>query len=124
VEKSRQGPEGLAMILWKAPLWLGLLLALSASAEKPTFSLKNYHRIQDGMALAAVERFLGPGTEVTLDEIPFVHGKAPMELERAVVGDHFYRWWKDPSRPHGTSYILIGVKEGKVVKKFYFSYSL
>ncbi len=74
----------------------------------------DFDRVREGMSLQEVEELLGPGNEARGPGWRW----SPTGGEPIVGGNRFFRWCPRDG------FITIGMKDGRVVNKDYFVYSL
>jgi hypothetical protein len=131
------------LLAFAASLLVGLGLFAILYCPPGQFSYCNYKKVQVGMTLDEVEALLGPGTEISLDDLagvvrpkpgvvvpkdppggPYTTVRNyPVEIVPEVDGDRFFRWELDPSDPEA-AYIVVGFRDGKVRDKRYRETSL
>jgi hypothetical protein len=113
------------LFLVAAGLFAALIVAAMWSCRPGCFSHPNYERIRVGMGVGEVDRLLGgAGAVVRPEEVPTypeaygLKPGAPAGWYGVVWGDEFREWWEDER------HIMVGLKDGRVVSKWYWEPSL
>jgi hypothetical protein len=117
-KNSRNGCAWVLTICGAITLLIGFVVVLLCWREKRrVVDWSSYLEIRIGMSLDEANGILGEGEKVPPSALPGIvdfNGPIPRVIP-AVKGQEFYKW------SDGTNKIIVGIRDGSIVDKYYWA---